>query len=210
MKLLVAVPSTDYMHCEFVKSLCELLARIRNDGIQADLCIEYGSLVYMARDRLAHKAVNEGYSDVLWLDSDMVFTDELLEDLQFSGEPFVTGLAVSRRKPFQSCIFKSVDPVRGGDKFGDADTLPTNTFEVAACGFACVLISTEILAAVMKNTGACFRPEYGYGEDVAFCMRARSLGYKIFAEPSAKVGHIGHLIIYPDDVKKYRDEWQRG
>lgn len=210
MKTLIAVPSTDYMHAEFVKSLTALLVRLKNDGVNVDLCIENGTLVYMARDKLACKAINEGYDFVLWLDSDMVFTDEVLYDLQFSGKTFVTGLAVSRRKPFSACVFKSVTPDKGGEKFGDVDTMPRNTFEIAACGFACVLISTEVLKAVQLKHHTCFRPYYGYGEDIAFCMRARELGYKIYAEPAVKVGHIGHITIYPDDAVKYRDEWQRG
>lgn len=91
MKLLIGVPTLDYIHVEFVKCLTALLERLREDGITFDLDIESGTLVYTARERIANKAINEDYSHVLWLDSDMVFTPDLLDDLMFSDKPFVTG-----------------------------------------------------------------------------------------------------------------------
>lgn len=206
MRLLIGVPSTDFMHTEFVQSLTGLLKRLQSDGVDYELHIESGTLVYMARDKIACRAINEKFTHVLWLDSDMVFTPELLEDLQFSGKDFVTGIAVSRRKPFSSCLFKSLD-LNHIERYGDWEELPKNTFEVAGCGFACVLIAVDILKAVQEQFKTCFTPETLYGEDTAFCKRAASLGYHIWAEPAVRVGHIGHLTIYPDECARYRDEW---
>lgn len=206
MRLLIGVPSTDFMHTEFVQSLTGLLKRLQSDGVDYELHIESGTLVYMARDKIACRAINENFTHVLWLDSDMVFTPELLEDLQFSGKDFVTGIAVSRRKPFSSCLFKSLD-LNHIERHGDWDELPKNTFEVAGCGMACVLISVGILRAVQEHYKTCFTPEALYGEDTAFCKRAAVLGYHIWAEPAVRVGHIGHLTIYPDECARYRDEW---
>lgn len=207
MRLLIGVPSTDFMHTEFVQSLTGLLKRLQSDGVDYELHIESGTLVYMARDKIACRAINEKFTHVLWLDSDMVFTPELLEDLQFSGKDFVTGIAVSRRKPFSSCLFKSLD-LNHIERYGDWDELPRNTFEVAGCGMACVLISVDILRAVQEHYKTCFTPEALYGEDTAFCKRAAALGYHIWAEPAVRVGHIGHLTIYPDECARYRDEWR--
>ena len=208
MKLLIAMPSLDYMSAETTKALTHLVMHLKDEGVDFSVSIEAGTLVYMARDRLACKAINQGYTHVLWIDADMVFTEELLEDLQFSGKDFVTGIAVSRRKPFSSCLFKSTD-LEHLERWGDVDTMPKNTFEIAGCGFACVLISVDILKAVQLRFGTCFTPMNSYGEDIAFCRRAKELGYRIFAEPAVKVGHIGHLAIFPDDVEHYRDDWAK-
>lgn len=206
MKLMIAVPSTDFMHVEFVRSLTGLLMHLRDEGVDFKLEIESGTLVYLARDRLACRAINNGFTHVLWLDSDMVFGPDLLEDLRFCGAPFVTGIAVSRRKPFSSCLFKdlSLDHL---ERFGDVDTLPREPFEVAGCGLACALTEMEMLKAVQLRCKTCFTPENGYGEDTAFCVRARELGFHIFADPGVRVGHIGHITVYPDDAARYRDEW---
>ena len=86
MKLLIGVPTTDFVHVEFMKSLVNLLLKLERDGTQFDVDIESGTLVYIARDRIANKAINENYTHVLWIDSDMVFNENIFEDLLFCGE----------------------------------------------------------------------------------------------------------------------------
>lgn len=195
MRLLIAIPSFDTVRVEFVKSLISLVQRLDRDGHRADVKILTGTLVHVARDRLAAHAIGNAYDSVLWLDADMVFDDELLYDLQFSGKPFVSGIARSRRPPYCSCLFSSLKVIERIDEY------PRDTFEIAGCGFACVLIKTEILTAVRNHFGTCFLPTSQLGEDLAFCQRAGELGYKIYAEPAARLGHVGNITIYPDDVQ---------
>lgn len=201
MKLLIGVPSLDYMHTEFVKSLTSLLMRLRDDEVPFDLEIISGTLVYFARDSIARKAINEGYTHVLWLDSDMVFSDDILDDLMFSGKQFVTGIYHARRIGHASCIFKTIDIQKGIERF---DEYPTDTFEIAGCGFGCVLTDTMILRDVMLKYESCFTPLPQYGEDLAFCLRASQMGHKIWCEPSVVCGHIGHLTVYPEDYEYWK------
>jgi len=204
MRLLIAIPSLDFVHVEFLKSLTALVMRLKNDGVDFEVSIESGTLVYVARDKLAQKAVNGGFTHVLWLDADMVFSDNILEDLMFSGHDFVSGIAHGRRPPHLSCLFESLSPVtRFTSKY------PSETFEVAGCGFGCVLITTEILKQVMLNAKACFMPMAAYGEDLAFCLRASRIGVKIYAEPTVRLGHIGHIAIYPEDMDRWFEQLQK-
>lgn len=204
LKLLIAVPAMESVPVPFLNSLLGLQARLIRDGVDFEIKIESGTLVYMARDRLASRAINHGFSHVLWLDSDMVFHSGIFEDLQWSGKSFVSGIAHGRRSPFPSCVFKDI--TLEGLKRWTLEEYPTTTFEVAGCGFACVLIETEILQAVMQKWGTCFTPVTQYGEDLIFCLRAQNLGYKIYAEPTVRLGHVGHIEIWPDDCERYRDE----
>lgn len=202
MKLLIGVPCVDYMHSEFVKCLTQLILQLKDDGVNFTLFLNPGSLIHIARDKIASKAINEGYTHVLWLDSDMVFGPKLLEDLQFSGKPFVTGICASRRKPYVGCVFSQIDDI---NHLTRVENIPQEAFEVQGCGFACVLIETEILKAVMMNNhGRCFLPMDAYGEDLAFCIRARQLGYHIYAEPTVRPGHISHEpVYYPESHEQY-------
>lgn len=202
MRLLIGIPSTDFLHVEFVKSLTNLILRLREDKIDFTVHFETGTLVYVARDHIASKAINEGYTHVLWLDSDMVFTDDFLDSLMFCGKPFVAGIYQSRRKGYHSALFKNLDI----DNLERFEEYPHGTFEIAGCGFAGVLIETEILRQVMVNHGTCFLPMKMYGEDLAFCKRAVDMGYKIYAEPTAVMGHVGHITIYPEDHEKWKAE----
>lgn len=207
MKLLIAIPTMESVPVEFMRSLLQLQSRLLRDGVDFDIEIESGTLVYRARDRLASKAVNGGYDWMLCLDSDMVFTDEVLYDLQFCGKDFVTGIAHSRRRPFGSCIFTDLDLDHLRTWEGQ---YPTSSFEIAGCGMACVLVKTEIVKSVMLHYGTAFEPLKNYGEDLSFCKRAHDLGYRLYAEPSVRLGHIAHIPIYPDDAERYRDNYMEG
>lgn len=202
MRLLIGIPSTDFLHVEFVKSLTNLILRLKEDEIDFTVHFESGTLVYVARDNIASKAINGGFTHVLWLDSDMVFTDDFLDSLMFCGKPFVAGIFQSRRKGYHSALFKNLDI----DNLERFEEYPHGTFEIAGCGFAGVLIETEILRQVMVNHGTCFLPMKMYGEDLAFCKRAVDMGYKIYAEPTAVMGHVGHITIYPEDHEKWKAE----
>lgn len=196
MKLLIAVPTMDTVPVEFLVSLANLMGKLKGDGLDCELRVENGTLVYYAREALARYAILKKFTHVLWLDSDMVFTSEIVEDLSFCGKPFVTGIAHSRRPPFSSCIFTEIYP--GVQKWQGND-YPRSAFEIAACGMACVLMDVEILRDVSDKFGPMFMPTDTYGEDVAFCWRASQCGYQIFAEPSVRVGHVGKRVIYPED-----------
>lgn len=197
MKLLIAVPTLDYIHAEFVKSLLALKDRLTADGIEHDVRIQSGTLVYAARDKLADVAINEGFTHVLWLDSDMVFTEGIVDDLSFCGKDFVTGIAHSRRFPYVSCIFHNLNPIvrHEGAQY------PREPFSINGCGFACVFMKTDCLRIVKQRFGTCFLPMAEYGEDLAFCKRFTDIGGKIYADPAVQVGHIGHIAIYPGDVE---------
>lgn len=203
MKLLIAIPSHDYMHMDFVKSLLALCKRLDEDGVEYDVKIHGGTLVYHGRDALATMAIEGQYTDVLWLDADMVFTDELVDDLSFSGKQMVSGIAHGRRAPHLSCLFTEIYP--GIQRFTE---YPTGTFKVAGCGFGCVLMKTEILKAVKERHGTCFFPTRELGEDLAFCQRATEMGFEIWAEPSVRLGHIGHIAIYPEYREQYENSFE--
>lgn len=202
MKLLIGIPSLDYMHTDFVKSLTALIVRLKDDGVDFTVHIESGTLVYKARDSIASKAVNEGYTHVLWFDSDMVFTDDIFDALQFCGKDFVCGIFHARRKGYHSCLFKSLKL----DNLERFEEYPKEPFEIAGCGFGCVLLSVEVLKAVFQRYKSCFLPLKYYGEDLAFCLRAKEVGYKIYADPTAVVGHVGHIIVYPEDHERWKAE----
>lgn len=199
MKLLIAIPTNDYMHYEFATRLVRLVERLKDDNIDFHVELLGGTLVYVARDKLAFKAIDEGFSHTLWLDADMIFEPDILDDLMFSGESFVSAIYHGRRAPHVSCLFKEIYP-----EIKRFTEYPNDTFEIAGCGFGCVFIATDILKAVRLKYGTCFFPTRELGEDLAFCQRVSECGYKMYAEP-IKLGHIGHIKIYPEYREQYKD-----
>ena len=192
-RLLIAVPSTGLMAADFVKSLIQLTEHLQREGIAHHVEITAGTLVYLARNSLACKAINENFTHLLFLDSDMVFHETIVEDLLFCGKDFVCGAFQSRRPPYGSCIFKSLKPVERVKEYG------IEPFRVAGCGRACTIISTEVLKQVQTKYGACFQPTPEFGEDLAFCWRAAESGAELWCEPTARVGHIAQVPIWPGE-----------
>lgn len=192
MKLLIAIPTNDQMPFQFVESLTKLIRRLDMDGINYEVAFQSGTLVYVGRDKLSLKAIAGDYSHILWLDSDMVFSEDLFDDLMDNGKDFITGIAHGRREPYPSCIFTEIYP--GVCRF--EGEYPFEPFKVAGCGMACVLMSVELLRDVWSHHSTAFFPTRDLGEDLAFCKRATDLGYEIWADPHVRVGHVGHLVVW--------------
>lgn len=196
-RLLIAVPSTDYMHADFVKSLVGLQSHLQREGINHHVEIVAGTLVYFARDKLACKTINENFTHLLFLDSDMVFDENIVETLTFCGKDFVCGAFQARRPPYGKCVYSSLQPLEKVKNWG------IEPFRVKGCGMACTIISAEILKDVQARFGTCFSPEtidgIKFGEDLAFCWRANNIGAEIWCEPTARCGHIAHVPIWPGE-----------
>ena len=200
MKLLIGIPTLDFLHFEFVRSLTDLIMRLNGDGVNFEVKFLPGTLVYAARNKLVDHAINNGFTHVLWLDADMVFQDSILDDLMFCGKDFVCGRFNARRRPFVSCQFSKLVPLERIDDY------PSDTFKVMGTGFGCVLTSVEVLKKVRDKYDTCFLPMLGFGEDIAFCVRAYELGIQLWCEPSAVVGHVAHIPIYPEDHERWKTE----
>lgn len=190
---------------QFMERLLKLAQLLTKRGVDYEIKIKSGTLVYLAREELTSYAIGEQFTHVFWLDSDMIFEEEIIDDLYDTGKDFVCGIFHARRPSHVSCIFKElVPPVRY-----KWDEYPVGTFQIKGCGMAATLIKTEILKAVRDKYGNCFTPAYNLGEDLAFCRRADEMGFEIWAESTVRVGHIGHIVIYPEHEGGYLNNLQR-
>ena len=195
MKVFIAVPSMDTLPALF----CQSLALLQRAG-DTQIGFEVGSLVYNARNNLARQAIKSEADWVLWLDSDMVFSPDLLQRMlkvcTENGIDFLTALCFRRKPPFTPCLFDRLDKVGRGASYTALMSVPDGRFKVGGCGFAGVLMSTDVLMSVAsKFDGRMFDPLEGFGEDVSFCWRARQCGYDIWCDSEIEMGHVGNCIV---------------
>ena len=194
MKILIAIPCMDQVPAVFAQSL----ATMRKVG-DCVVAMQIGSLIYTSRNSLAQKAIMMEADYVLWLDSDMVFTPDLLERmlerLQKDKLDFLTGLYFRRVRPFSPVLFDRLEMVGNVCNWSEFKDIPDEPFEVGGCGFGCVLMDTAVFLDVHSRFGNMFAPIGNTGEDLAFCWRARECGYKIICDPAITCGHVSHIVI---------------
>lgn len=196
MKTLIAIPCMDMVHTTFMKSVLGL-----NRTGDCRFSITCSSLVYDARNTLAKQAVTEGFDRVLWLDSDMDFSPDLLSVLSADmdeGRELVSGLYFKRKAPIKPVVYKevgyfhneqedTVTPIAVSYEDYPKDTI----FPIAGCGFGGVLVSVDLINRVGEKFGLPFSPILGFGEDLSFCKRVSELGVEMYCDSRVKMGHVG-------------------
>ena len=198
MKIMIGIPAMDFVSTSFMTCLTGL-----QPVDDTTLHVVQSSLIYDARNDIAKNAVEQGYDRLLWLDSDVTFPGDLLERMSArldEGYEFVSGLYFSRKDPIRPVIFQRVELTeKDGKKMPVVDNFigyPQNDiFQIAACGFGCVMVTVDLIKRVFEKHGAPFSPLAGFGEDLSFCIRANDVGAKMYCDSSIKLGHIGQSII---------------
>ena len=206
MKTLIAIPCMDMLPVGFVQSLLYM-----HKGDNPTVYFKPNSLVYDSRNLLSLYAIENGFDNVLWLDSDMLFPPNTLTKLEAYNMDMVTGLYVKRHEPVEPVLYEKIEePERGRDgkliaNIASYTNYPRDAFfPVAGCGFGCVLTSTKLLKHVWDEYGPAFTPYPWASEDISFCNRVNQLGYQIYCDSSVSCGHIGQFI-YTENLLKRGD-----
>ena len=203
MKIMLAVPCMDQVPVPF----CQSLAMLQKVG-ECTLAMKAGSLIYTSRNDLAMNAVQSDMDYVFWMDSDMSFPPDtlvrMMDTLQKHDLDILTGLYFRRVPPYSPVLFDQLEMRRNICCWSEFKSIPDELFEVGGCGFGCVLMKTEVFLSVQSKHGNMFAPIGNNGEDIAFCIRARDCGYKIWCDPSIICGHVGYSVVDDKFYKAYR------
>lgn len=181
----------DTLSARFAQCLVNLVNNKHDFDVEVGFHI--GSLVYDSRNKLAERAINSDCDYILWLDSDMTFMpdtlDIMVKELEDNNYEMLAGMYYRRRPPFTPTLFKELRIMPTGTVTREFDEIPEEIFEVAGCGFGCVLMKRNVLWNVLCNHGYMFSPIDNVGEDLSFCWRARMCGHKIYCDPTIALGH---------------------
>ena len=197
-KVLIAVPALDTMPTQTAYSMLSL---------KRDCPSRFSFIVrascHDARNLLAKEAIESGADRVLWIDSDMVFGEDLmlrLSEDRDAGWDRVCGLYFKRELPVTPVIYKRVEIANGVQPYTDypRDTL----FSVAGCGFGAVMMTTDLLTRADTHKTGPFTPLPRLSEDLSFCKRAEAAGARMACDSRIKVGHVG-VIAYGEQMYKH-------
>ena len=188
-KVLIAVPALDVMPTLTTYSMLSM----KRDCLSRFSFIVRASC-HDARNLLAREAIDSGADRVLWIDSDMVFGDDLMirlgADLD-EGWDMVGGIYFRREIPTSPLVYNYIDWETGKAEVWK-DYPRDRLFQCAGFGFGAVMMTTELLKRVGDYA---FTPMNHLSEDLSFCARAWEAGARIACDSRVKVGHVGQIVI---------------
>ena len=184
-KVMVAIPTTDYVHVNFATSLASM---VLNSKVPLSVQVSRGSSICGNRNTLVHEARKIEAEFMLFIDNDMSFP-------WFAPDRLVH-IAEERQIDIIGCnyLFKSpphqwmVKPKKGKevlDAIDEVDRLPTGMMLVRMSVF-------DQLDVPYFNYDSYKDEETGLStvasEDYYFCDRAREKGIKIFIDTDLSFG----------------------
>ncbi len=172
-----------------------------------------GMYIDKVRSAMATKAVKEGYDEIMWIDSDMTFDPDYVDVLRSHELPIVCGLYCKKSSEggIAAVFLKECKKATFGRSGGLIE------IRYAATGF--LYTRRDVYKAIEErfDLPLCEDKDYGdiypyfypmilhdgekynyMGEDTSFCERAIHCGYRIYADTTLRLGHIG----------KYRYSWE--
>ena len=172
------------------------------------------SQIDLGRSQLASDVLDQGFEETLWIDSDVVFEPDDVERLRSHGKEIVSAIYPKKgRRALASHVLPGTKEIVFGKEGGLVEIL------YAATGF--LLVKRKVYHDIQHQLGlpSCnqrfgqpvvpyFLPlikpdgigQWYLSEDYSFCERARQCGYKIWADTSIRLGHIGKYTYYWEDA----------
>jgi len=198
-RVLIYIPSfTGTMDCLTVESLAYILFDCwswKAKGYEFFFQIGKRMHTQNARNLAVDWAIKNDMDYILWFDDDMVVdkSKDLFTRLLSHNKDIVAPLFFQRRPPYLPLIFKRKEYVKG--KYTTYDNIldyPKGLIEVDGVGFGCILTKVDVFRKMSKPYFV-----YGdtFGEDLYFCEKAKSCGFKIWCDTEIEVGHIGDVPI---------------
>lgn len=193
MKTQICIPCLDMIPALTVGSILGL------DKPDCEVVMEVGSVIHSARNSLAARAIKTNAQWTWWVDSDMTFNPDTLTRMMKTAEDnnlsIISAVCYRRKSPFTPVLFDHLDIKSDTSaEFTEMKDVPEELFEVQGVGFGCILVRTQVLVDVLRRFGTMFSPIGDNSEDLSFCWRARQCGYKIYADPTIYMGHIGQSV----------------
>jgi hypothetical protein len=199
-RCVILVPFGSYIHPPCDNALRELERRgylVRRVG--------GFSAIDQARNKLATEAVLDGFEETLWIDSDIDFHPDSVDQLRAHGLPVTCGIYSKKGvRGLSSCIIPGTPKLVFGPGGGVSEIL------YAATGFLLVRRDVYLSLQIRLGLPVCnerfdspmipfFQPMlhqiddgcWYLAEDYAFSQRVRSIGYKVVADTTIRLWHLG-------------------
>ena len=222
----IAIPVAQVVEPRVLQSMLALATYSANHGIKiVDIGVTERTLIDDARNTMTETFLKSPVEWLFWMDSDMTFPKDALVKLfnvaEAKNAKMVTGVYYQRKGGNLPCIWSRGEETLSGAVTGKATIKGADNkyagsfmiispdkkepFEVHAAGYGCVLVHRSVYEMMD-------RPWFQFiknvcSEDFYFFVQAQELGFKLWAEPTIDLGHIGDApIVTKRDFYKHASE----
>lgn len=181
MKICLGLPTNRLIKPKTAKSLMELVNNSEHDYYI--LVSTRGYTTAENRNYISAKAVNAGCDYLFFVDDDMIYEPDTVDDLLAHKMDIVGGMAYTK--------YEVQEPVI---EYLNANREYDDLFECGALGGGLILIKCDVFKRIPQ-------PWYGYiwnnngsikeSNDWFFCHKAKKTGYMIWCDPNVIAKHIG-------------------
>lgn len=163
------------------------------------------SAIDQGRNQMATDALMQDFAETMWIDSDIAFRPDDVDRLRAHGRPIACALYPKKgKRELAAHVIPGTEKLLFGQDGGLA--------EICYAGAGFLHVQREVYENMQRQLALPIcnwqfeRPVVPYflplirepdaapwylGEDYAFCERARQCGYRIVADTTIRLGHIG-------------------
>jgi glycosyltransferase involved in cell wall biosynthesis len=208
-RVLIGTPSYDgRIDVWFANSLLGTVRMAYDKDIHVHaIYTSYDSLIQRARNSLFKLAIDGGYDDLFFIDSDCEWEPEWFFRLLERPEPIVGGALVKKNDTSEGYTVKLLDKnLKWSEdkKIIEVDGVGTGFLKINRFALEKLWnMSDEYTSEGEKHRMVCdIKVENGdlISEDYILCNKWKSLGYKVWLDPTITLNHIG--------TKKYKGNFQ--
>lgn len=184
VRVVIGLPATEMMKSKTAHAIGALVLHSADKII--DFLLIQSCDIASSRTWLAKQAVDKGATHLLFIDSDMLFPSDVLDQL-LARDKDIIGVEYNKRKFPLETVTAYMPGVEKSE---------TEPFKVGIAGTGVMLIRTDVFKnpALDKNWFSFGRNAEGknvIGEDGWFCNTARDAGHDVWVDPAVKVLHLG-------------------
>lgn len=200
-KIAIGIPTYGTIKTKTFESIVKL---VKSVDYNIPVISQQGPYIQENRNTIVERAKILGFERILFIDHDMVFEPEgvqqlISRDVDIVGAPFAVK-------------FLPTDPFYAVKKTTSDASIWEETekglFKCCGLGTAFMLIKTSVFDKVQRPW---FEIQYKdgvleWGEDLWFCKKARDAGFDIFVDTKVSVGHVGDFTFELPKDYGYRND----
>jgi choline kinase len=207
-RVLIGTPSYDgRIDVWFANSLISTVKRAEKEGIFVHaIYTSYDSLIQRARNSLIKLALDGGYDDLFFIDSDTEWEPDWFFNLLKRPEPIVGGSLIKKtdKEGYTVKLLDKKLKYSEDKKLIEVDGVGTGFMKVSRFALEKLWeMSEEYTSEGEKHRMVVdIKVENGdlISEDYVLCNKWKSLGYKVWLDPTITCNHIG--------IKKFKGNFQ--